>query len=112
MTKSAKEPRITLQTLKVLAFFLEKHPAPVSGADVFNKTKMFSGTLYPILGRLESAGWLTATWEEINPSEAGRPRRRLYNLTALGQRKAVRELANVPAAPLTPKPATLGWRPS
>ncbi|RYZ10002.1 MAG: PadR family transcriptional regulator [Alphaproteobacteria bacterium] len=77
-------PRITLSTLKALAIFLEQHPEPLAGADIFNRTKMFSGTLYPVLARLEEAGWLSSVWEDIDPTEVGRPRKRLYKLTAFG----------------------------
>ena len=41
---------------------------------------MGSGTLYPLLARLEAAGWFTSEWEDVDPSEVGRPRRRLYKL--------------------------------
>ena len=40
------------------------------------------GTLYKALGRLEEMGMLSSSWEE--PPPAGRPRRRLYALTAAG----------------------------
>lgn len=44
------------------------------------------GTLYKALGRLERAGLLRSEWEhpEIAAQE-GRPRRRLYQVTDLGQ---------------------------
>jgi DNA-binding MarR family transcriptional regulator len=89
------DPKMTLQTLKALAVFLEKYPQPVSGADIFNQTKMFSGTLYPILSRLEDAGWLTSEWEQLDPSEAGRPRRRFYRLTGAGRARAREELTSL-----------------
>jgi PadR family transcriptional regulator PadR len=44
------------------------------------------GTLYKALGRLEEMGLLTSRWEEAPP--AGRPRRRLYELTAAGAQAA------------------------
>jgi hypothetical protein len=44
------------------------------------------GTLYKALGRLEEMGLLTSRWEEAPP--AGRPRRRLYELTAAGTEAA------------------------
>ena len=43
------------------------------------------GTLYPALLRMESYGWLTWRWEEIDPSREGRPRRRLYKITGAGE---------------------------
>ena len=45
------------------------------------------GTLYKALGRLEELGLLTSRWEEPEAAE-GRPRRRLYELTAEGARAA------------------------
>lgn len=44
------------------------------------------GTLYKALGRLEERGLLASWWEE--PPPAGRPRRRLYELTAAGAQAA------------------------
>ena len=46
------------------------------------------GTLYPILLRLESAGWFVSRWENIDPSAVGRPRKRFYRLTASGLAQA------------------------
>jgi DNA-binding PadR family transcriptional regulator len=44
------------------------------------------GTLYKALGRLEDLGFLTSRWENPTIAEAdGRPRRRLYQVTAAGQ---------------------------
>jgi PadR family transcriptional regulator PadR len=90
-----REPRITLPALRALALFLENHPEPLAGADIFNRTKMFSGTLYPVLARLEKAGWLVSDWEDIDPTLAGRPRRRLYRLTAVGYGRARSEFAKL-----------------
>ena len=45
------------------------------------------GTLYKALGRLESAGLLTSDWEDPElASAAGRPRRRLYEITGAAER--------------------------
>ena len=44
------------------------------------------GTLYRALQRLERAGLLAAFWEDADEAVAeGRPRRRLYRLTALAE---------------------------
>jgi hypothetical protein len=52
------------------------------------------GTLYKALGRLEEMGLLSSQWEPDPPH--GRPRRRLYELTAAGVRTAqVRPDVNV-----------------
>ncbi|HVE27481.1 MAG TPA: helix-turn-helix transcriptional regulator [Sporichthya sp.] len=39
------------------------------------------GTLYKTLDRLERNGLLVSRWEDVDASEAGRPRRRLYRVT-------------------------------
>lgn len=45
------------------------------------------GTLYKALGRLERAGLLASHWEDADlAAEEGRPRRRLYHVTDLGER--------------------------
>ncbi|MGK5682873.1 helix-turn-helix transcriptional regulator [Actinoplanes sp. URMC 104] len=64
------------------------------------------GTLYKALGRLEELGLLTSAWED--PPVEGRPRRRLYELTARGvhvadQARADRVAGRVPR--LSPGPA-------
>lgn len=76
--------RMSFQTLKVLEAFLENPTEELSGADVHKRSAIASGTLYPILLRLESAGWFVSRWEAIDPATAGRPRRRLYRLTRTG----------------------------
>jgi DNA-binding PadR family transcriptional regulator len=79
---------MSLQTLRVLECFLENPAEQLSGADVQKRTGLPSGTLYPILLRLEAAGWFLSRWESIDPSSAGRPRRRLYRLTSNGLARA------------------------
>jgi PadR family transcriptional regulator PadR len=83
---------MTLQSLKVLQAFLDDPAARLAGADIQRAAHLASGTLYPILFRLEAAGWLRCSWEQVNPSEAGRPRRRLYVITPLGVRRAGEEI--------------------
>ena len=60
----------------------------LSGAEIGRATKLASGTLYPILMRLEGAGWLESHWETEDPQALGRPRRRFYRITAVGAKKA------------------------
>jgi PadR family transcriptional regulator, regulatory protein PadR len=50
------------------------------------------GTLYKALGRLEEFGLLASRWEDAE-ADAGRPRRRLYELTGEGARVAERAAA-------------------
>jgi PadR family transcriptional regulator, regulatory protein PadR len=51
------------------------------------------GTLYKALGRLEEMGLLTSRWEDPAATE-GRPRRRLYELTAQGARLGEQAVAS------------------
>lgn len=88
---SDKQPRLTLQGLKVLKAFAENPREPLSGADVRRLTGLATGTLYPILLRFEQARWLQSEWEDVDPKEAGRPRRRLYNITPMGQHRVQEE---------------------
>lgn len=78
-------------TREVLAAFMEAPGDEHYGLNVAKAAGLKSGSLYPILGRLEEHGWLTSRWEELDPSEEGRPRRRYYRLTAdgIGMAKAV-----------------------
>jgi DNA-binding PadR family transcriptional regulator len=82
------DPRITGPTLKVLGALLASPRDELSGAEIGRTARLASGTLYPILLRLEGAGWLQSRWEREEPSELGRPRKRLYRVTAIGAEKA------------------------
>jgi DNA-binding PadR family transcriptional regulator len=55
------------------------------GFDIMNVTGLTSGTVYPALDRLESAGYLRSKWEDADAAHAeGRPARRYFALTAAG----------------------------
>jgi DNA-binding PadR family transcriptional regulator len=82
-----KEPRITGPTLKIIGQLLSEPLKGLSGAEIAKVTGILSGTLYPALFRLEKAGWLESEWETVDPSDVGRPRRRLYHLTSMGAQK-------------------------
>src|SRR5580765_5290533 len=85
-------PRMTLQTLRVLKVFLDAFNESVrmelAGADIMRQGDIASGTMYPILLRLEDAGWLTSRWEAQKAEDLGRPRRRFYKLTPSGLKGA------------------------
>lgn len=90
-----KQLRISRNILRVLKLMIEKPRTPYSGADIAREVGIGSGTLYPLLQRLEIAGWLKSEWEKIDPAKVGRPRRREYKLTGRGQTLAVQALAEV-----------------
>ncbi len=81
-------PRITGPTLKVMGTLVTSPSPEMSGVEITLATKLSSGTLYPILIRLEAAGWLESRWEADEPTELGRPRRRFYRVTGVGAAKA------------------------
>src|SRR5258708_32220867 len=87
MGKPDRHVRMSLQTLRVLEAFLDSPTDELAGADVQKRGHLFSGTLYPILLRLESAGWLVSRSENVDPSSVGRPRRCLYRITQTGFRR-------------------------
>lgn len=103
-------PQMTTTTMKVLARLLEDPTGECYGFDLIDQTKIKSGTLYPILIRLEKAGWLESRLEDLDPRIAGRPARRLYSLTGEGERLArmeieshLRDLTPVTRLPAPPR---------
>ena len=55
------------------------------GFDIMDAIGLPSGTVYPALRRLEKNGLVLAHWEDRELSvQAGRPRRRYYEITAQG----------------------------
>ena len=86
---------MTTAVARVLAVLLRDPAAEHYGLELMRATGQPSGTLYPILVRLEAAGWVDTRWEEVDAAEAGRPPRRYYRLTADGVtagRQALAEL--------------------
>jgi PadR family transcriptional regulator, regulatory protein PadR len=56
------------------------------GFDVIDATGLASGTVYPILRRLEEERLVTARWENVSIARGEqRPPRRYYELTAAGE---------------------------
>jgi PadR family transcriptional regulator PadR len=86
--------RITMNVAKVLRVLLEDPTAKHYGLEIGRAAGLSGGSLYPVLLRLEQAGVLVSDWEDVDPSEVGRPRRRLYWFTSQGAeyaRQASRE---------------------
>jgi PadR family transcriptional regulator PadR len=82
--------RVTGPLLKVLNELIDGRER--YGLDLMRSTNLKSGTLYPILDRLEEQGLVSSRWERRDPRELHRPRRRFYELTGLGAREAHRIL--------------------
>jgi PadR family transcriptional regulator len=77
-------PRLTVQVLLVLQALLREPGRELYGLELSEETGLLPGTAYPILLRLEDAGWVTSRWEDVDPRAAKRPPRRYYRLTAAG----------------------------
>ena len=82
----ARKPNSSKQTEAMLAALLGAATRWRHGYDLSTETGLKSGTLYPILMRLERLGWLEARWED-EPAP-GKPRRHLYRLTGMGAKEA------------------------
>lgn len=96
-----RDVELTLKTARVIRVFLDDPARPRYGLELMKATNMASGTLYPILARLEGAGWLAAEKEGVDPHVAGRPARMHYTITADAEPVARARLAAITAE--------LGW---
>ncbi|MEV0614789.1 PadR family transcriptional regulator [Nonomuraea sp. NPDC050404] len=85
--------RLTAPTRDVLGILLEAaaQSTPTYGLEICLATGHGSGTVYPILRRLEGIGWVRSYWDE---SDTTGPRRRLLEMTAEGRTAAQEALAN------------------
>ncbi len=89
---------MTLQTQLVLEAMLTEPTAQRYGLQLCAETGLPSGTIYPIVARLEDCGWLESSREDpANPVTRGRPRR-YYRLTREGAEQARDALARVRAS--------------
>ena len=86
---------MTAPLQRVLRAFLADPAAPRYGYDLMKAAGLPSGTLYPMLARLEDHKLVTSAWE--TPQAEGERPRRYYQLTAEGIRVARLELARVSA---------------
>jgi PadR family transcriptional regulator PadR len=89
----ASDLRVTVAVASVLVVFLEDPGKPQYGFNLMEATDLPSGSLYPILARLERAGWLVGEKETVDPRTEGRPPRRYFTLTGEGIRLATPRLA-------------------
>jgi PadR family transcriptional regulator, regulatory protein PadR len=97
-----KPPRISPETLRVLESFLERPSDWRYGYELSQLTGLKSGTLYPILMRLEKHSLLEACWVT---TENGVPPRHTYRLTPNGVELARTKLAEARPRALVRQPA-------
>jgi PadR family transcriptional regulator len=102
--------KMTAPLERVLRAFLADPAGSRYGYDLMKATGLKSGTLYPLLGRLENEELVTSAWE--TPQQDGQRPRKYYRLTARGAEVARLELAQISAgrrrSPARPAPGSLG----
>jgi PadR family transcriptional regulator PadR len=91
--RNSHGPRMTQATQRVLRALLEDPSQEKYGLELCEAAELPSGTIHPILARFEGIGWLESRWEEADPREEGRPRRRYYRLSPEGAEQARLALA-------------------
>lgn len=85
--------KLTAPLERVLRVLVADPSAPHYGYDLMKAARLPSGTLYPMLARLQQEGLVDSQWEDQRPDAGGRPPRKYYRLTAEGARVARLELA-------------------
>jgi len=79
---------MTLTTQLVLRALLAEPGREMYGREIMQAASLATGTVYPILARLEAEGWISVRDEKIDKRAEGRPARRYYRLTASGVENA------------------------
>ena len=97
-----KTPRISPETLLVLECFLQRPTGWHYGYELSRETKLKSGTLYPILMRLEKYKLLEARWVA---TQEGVPPRHTYRLTPDGYELARTQIAEARPRAMIRQPA-------
>jgi PadR family transcriptional regulator, regulatory protein PadR len=106
--------QVTVAVAVVLRAFLDDPVRARYGYDLMRQTGFASGKLYPILDRLDQAGWLDREREVTDASAEGRPPRVFYRLTATGIPAARAECAalsdrlHTPERGMLPRPLPAG----
>ena len=88
--------RITVPTVKVLRLLLDEPKTAVWGLEIVKKTGLLTGTVYPIMDRLETLGWVSSEWEPDNDRNG--PRRRYYRIRPEAVEEAERTLSKYDTA--------------
>ncbi len=97
--------RVTDATLDVLEVLVGPE-GDLYGLKIAKAIGRPTGSVFPILARLEDCGWVISEWEASDPAARG-PRRRFYRLTPDGL-VCARNLLAEPAGALVGPPA---WQP-
>jgi DNA-binding PadR family transcriptional regulator len=93
--------RASGQTLNLLHCLMQQPRGWHHGYELAQRARLLSGTLYPILMRLSDRGFLDHKW--LPSSEAGKPPRHVYRLTARGVAHAREQFALTAEAGVRPQ---------
>lgn len=90
---------MTPQTIAVLRVLLEDPTASRYGLEIARSCGLKTGTLHPILNRLQQAGLIESFWEDPADHEVqGRPRRRYYRFVGHGATTAYQAVTRADTA--------------
>lgn len=81
MAGSTRRP--SAQTIAVLGVLADKGDGWSYGLEISALTGLKSGSLYPILQRLDERALVESQW--LEPEKPGRPARHAYRITAAGR---------------------------
>jgi len=82
----------------ILRALMDGPEVGMCGLEICAAAGLPTGTIHPTLARLEALGWLQSEWEQRDPAEQGRPRRRYYHLDSdgMGTMQAALHRADAP----------------
>ncbi len=104
----ARQP--SAKALSIIAVMLRDPGSSYRGLALCEAAGIPAGASYLLLSELEEIGWVESEWDSRRLGEVeGRPRRRLYRLTALGEGDAAARLKE--NAESAAEPPRSGWRP-
>jgi DNA-binding PadR family transcriptional regulator len=99
--------RVTAATVDVLDELVDSGLNPIWGLRIIETTGRPAGSVYPILARLEAAGWVESAWDD--DVERPGPRRRMYLLTDEGGPAAAQLVTSFRTRPLRVSAARAAW---
>jgi DNA-binding PadR family transcriptional regulator len=90
--------RMTLNLLKVLVALRDASAGGMYGLELAKAAGVPRGTIFGIVERMKSEGWVDTRMEPGDPAQKGRPLRTFYVLNAAGSAALNDALANLPAS--------------
>jgi len=88
--------KMTGPVQQIMRAMLADPAASRYGLEISKLAGLETGTLYPVMARLEAVGWVESSWEDPDLGvRERRPRRRYYQLTRDGAEQARFALAEI-----------------